>query len=237
MAGQRDFELELVREILSVISVDGFALAGGQAAIVSGIVDRPSEDLDLFTNRYKEAILPAAAERALGHLRGKGYEVVVDDAVTNDNFLRAIVQDAQGHRTKVELGYDYREYPSIQMDIGPVIDMRDFAAAKMNAFCGRDKVRDTIDLYGLLERGGFTEDEIVILAAEFDAGFHIPLLVSRLELEASRPVGAFEEYGVDALRASSILARMSSWATRLRSEAAAAAAAATLPPPSWGIGI
>ncbi|MBK5239018.1 MAG: hypothetical protein JJE28_07920 [Actinomycetales bacterium] len=57
------------------------------------------------------------------------------------------------------------------------------------------------------------------MAAEFDAGFHIPLLVSRLELEASRPVGAFEEYGVDARRASSILARMSSWATRLRSEA------------------
>lgn len=214
--GQREFERELAKQLLDVLAVDGFALAGGQAAIAHGIVDRQSEDLDFFSNQMRDQVLPVAAKKAVDHLRAEGYLVDVDEDVSNDSFLRAIVHDQTGQETKIELAYDYREWPPVQMDIGPVIDLRDFAAAKMNAFCGRDKVRDTIDVFALVENGNFTEDQIVKLAQDFDAGFHLPLLAARLELEAQRPDIAFAEYGVNPARASQIRERMGAWEQRVR---------------------
>ncbi|MGH3706973.1 MAG: hypothetical protein ACRDRU_27550 [Pseudonocardiaceae bacterium] len=42
---------EFVRIGLGVTCDYGFALAGGYALVTHGLVDRPTEDVDLFTNR------------------------------------------------------------------------------------------------------------------------------------------------------------------------------------------
>jgi hypothetical protein len=44
------FQAEVAQIALRVSSVHGFALGGGQALVAHGIVDRPTEDVDLFTD-------------------------------------------------------------------------------------------------------------------------------------------------------------------------------------------
>ena len=49
----------------------GFALAGGNALIVHGIVDRPTDDVDLFSDQ--ETAVAAAAEAVEAALREAGF--------------------------------------------------------------------------------------------------------------------------------------------------------------------
>lgn len=44
------FPTDVARRALDATRAHGFALAGGQALIAHGIVSRPTEDVDLFTN-------------------------------------------------------------------------------------------------------------------------------------------------------------------------------------------
>ena len=45
-----DFHSRVVRVGLAALARYGFALAGGYAVQVHGLVERPSEDVDLFTD-------------------------------------------------------------------------------------------------------------------------------------------------------------------------------------------
>ncbi len=45
------FQTEVARVALSAAKDHGFALGGGHALIAHGIVQRPTEDIDLFTDR------------------------------------------------------------------------------------------------------------------------------------------------------------------------------------------
>ncbi|MDQ1657316.1 MAG: hypothetical protein QOD41_2399, partial [Cryptosporangiaceae bacterium] len=67
------FQADVARLALAVSSQYGFALGGGQALIAHGIVDRVTEDIDLFTDQ-DQAVQEAAnaVERAL---RQAGFEV------------------------------------------------------------------------------------------------------------------------------------------------------------------
>src|SRR5579864_259496 len=49
----------------------GFALGGGNALIAHGVIDRPTEDIDLFTDR--ENGVAAAADAVEAALRQAGY--------------------------------------------------------------------------------------------------------------------------------------------------------------------
>jgi hypothetical protein len=46
--GSREFQAEVARVALAVARDHGFALAGGNALAVHGIISRPTEDVDLF---------------------------------------------------------------------------------------------------------------------------------------------------------------------------------------------
>lgn len=47
-AGGEPLALTVMRVALTVSREYGFALAGGQALIAHGLIDRPTEDIDLF---------------------------------------------------------------------------------------------------------------------------------------------------------------------------------------------
>jgi len=46
--GSREFQAEVARVALAAARDHGFALAGGNALAVHGIISRPTEDVDLF---------------------------------------------------------------------------------------------------------------------------------------------------------------------------------------------
>lgn len=72
---------ELHRQVATVAlqaaAGHGFALGGGNALIAHGIIDRPTQDVDLFTNR--ESGVAAAAGSVEAALREAGFQVERQD--------------------------------------------------------------------------------------------------------------------------------------------------------------
>ncbi len=53
----------------------GFALAGGHAIAAHGILERPSEDVDLFADWQRRADFPAAVDEVIAAYRAEGFDV------------------------------------------------------------------------------------------------------------------------------------------------------------------
>ena len=72
---------ELHRQVaaiaLSAASRYGFALGGGNALIAHGVIDRPTQDIDLFTDN--EHGVQAASRAVETALRAAGYQVEQPD--------------------------------------------------------------------------------------------------------------------------------------------------------------
>jgi hypothetical protein len=66
-----DLHREVVGVALRAAARYGFALGGGNALIAHGVIDRPTEDIDLFTDR--EHGVAAAADAVEAALRQAGY--------------------------------------------------------------------------------------------------------------------------------------------------------------------
>jgi hypothetical protein len=111
--------LELAEIGLRVAGRYGFALAGGYAVQAHGILNRPSEDIDLFTAWERRDEFAAAVDAVVGAYRAAGYAVAVTQQL--DTFARLAVTDqAQpDHPYKVELAANWRALPPVMMDVGP----------------------------------------------------------------------------------------------------------------------
>jgi hypothetical protein len=51
----------------------GFALAGGHAIAAHGILDRPSEDVDLFADWHRRADFPTAVDEVIAAFAAEGF--------------------------------------------------------------------------------------------------------------------------------------------------------------------
>jgi hypothetical protein len=76
-----DFQIKVARLALAAARDHGFALAGGQALIAHGVVDRLTHDIDLFTDL--DDGVQAAAEVVATVLRARG--LIVDEVPEGDD--------------------------------------------------------------------------------------------------------------------------------------------------------
>ena len=104
------FQAEVAWTALAAIGGHGFALAGAGALIAHGLIDRLTQDLDLFSP------MPGGAAHVAGTLQraleAAGFGVTVDSArtVTGGDFARLEV--TRGDRSvQVDLGRDWRQHP------------------------------------------------------------------------------------------------------------------------------
>ena len=169
-------ELQLrVRSIVAQLPESGvFALAGGAALIVSGIVARPTDDLDFFAPHPQRVDALLGAARAA--LEAEGLEVTT--LSEGPTFARLRVESGT-EATNVDLASDYRLMPALATGDGPVLAEAELAADKVLALAGRAEERDFIDFEGLVRR--FDIDELCELAASKDLGFRREHLVAALE--------------------------------------------------------
>ena len=65
------FQAEVAWTALAAISGQGFALAGAGALIAHGLVDRPTQDLDLFSPLPRPARSPPSCSRLCGKLASR----------------------------------------------------------------------------------------------------------------------------------------------------------------------
>lgn len=124
---------ELHRQVaataLAAAAGHGFALGGGNALLAHGIISRPTQDVDLFTDQ--EHGVEAAADAVEAALRGAGFTVErqqADDGGLADIFpdpgeglAEWIVSSPRGAQILLQLAYFDRSREPVVMEIGPVL--------------------------------------------------------------------------------------------------------------------
>jgi hypothetical protein len=149
-----DFYSRVARVALTVATKHGFVLGGGFAWLVTGLVRRPTEDVDLFTDTA--GAVGAAAGEVAQALTAAGYRVVREEG---DELFDGMAEDLQeflvaGPDRALRLTLcrlDRRRTPVV-MELGPVMHLDDLVATKVAALVNRREVRDYIDVAAALER-------------------------------------------------------------------------------------
>ncbi|HET6484027.1 MAG TPA: nucleotidyl transferase AbiEii/AbiGii toxin family protein [Actinoplanes sp.] len=153
MASVDDFYADVARVALAVATKHGFVLGGGFAWLVNGLVKRPTEDVDLFTDTAG-GVAAAAGEVALA-LRAAGYRVVREEGdelfAGMDEDLREFLVATDDRALRLTLCRLDRHQTPVVMELGPVMHLDDLVATKVAALVNRREVRDYIDIAAALE--------------------------------------------------------------------------------------
>jgi hypothetical protein len=210
-----DYQREVTRLALDSLAGGGFALAGSGAIREHGIIDRPTQDIDLFTSVTSPEAFAESTKRLAATLRESGFEVEEDRNAPQ--YAKFTVTSLAGQRVEVDLAVDWRSEEPVTLSIGPVLSLPDAVASKVSAVYSRAEVRDYLDLDSIRESGRFSDDEILELAGDRDPGFNVQMFAGQLDqinrLGSTRRV---EEYGVGEQELAQLKSRLSGWAEQLR---------------------
>jgi nucleotidyltransferase AbiEii toxin of type IV toxin-antitoxin system len=207
--------LRLAEIGLRVAGRYGFALAGGYAVQAHGILERPSEDVDLFTDWERRGDFAAAVEAVVGGYRAAGYIVEVTQQF--DTFARLAATDpaTPDRPYRVELAANWRSLPPVMMDIGPVLHVDDVVAGKMSALFTRAEPRDFLDVDAALMTGRYTREGLIDLAEQADAGFDRRVFADLLSMLRRYPDRRFAAYGASPDHIAAMRNRFDEWRAHL----------------------
>lgn len=196
----------------------GFALAGGYAVQAHGILERPSEDIDLFTAWDRRDDFNVAVDAVVGAYRADGY--TVDVVQRFETFARLAVTDpAMPHLPyKVELAANWRSLPPVMMAVGPVLHVEDVVAGKMSALFTRAEPRDFLDVDAAVMTGRYTREQLLELAEQADAGFDRRVLADLFVMLQRYPDRRFAAYGSDPAHIAAMRERYAQWREQLLAE-------------------
>ncbi|GAA0745411.1 nucleotidyl transferase AbiEii/AbiGii toxin family protein [Dactylosporangium roseum] len=206
------FHVDVARIALAVAERHGFVLGGGFAWLMNGLVERPTEDVDLFTDT--DGAAGAAADAVCAALRAAGYTVHQERA---DDLLDLFAGFDQreftvgdGTRTvRLTLSrLDRRESP-VMMDVGPVMHLDDLIATKVAALVNRREVRDYIDVAAALER--YTVEELLDLARRQDPALEDEDVVAAGRYLDRLDDGRFTFYGLTAGHVATLRGKLRHW--------------------------
>ncbi|WP_250035089.1 nucleotidyl transferase AbiEii/AbiGii toxin family protein [Paractinoplanes maris] len=214
MAGVDDFYSEVARIALAVADKHGFVLGGGFAWLVNGLVQRPTEDVDLFTDTAGG--VAAAADEVAAALREAGYRVVREEG---DELFAGMEEDLQeflvatsSRALRLTLCRLDRSKKPVVMELGPVMHLDDLVATKVAALVNRREVRDYIDVAAALER--YPLETLLTLARNVD-----PALDPEDVADAGRYLdrlhdARFALYGLSASQIAELRQRLAQWPRR-----------------------
>ena len=190
----------------------GFALAGGYAVQAAGFLQRPSEDIDLFTIWDRRGEFETAADAIVAAYRSAGLRVEAERR--HDTFLRLTVSDGE-QTAKVELGIDLRANEPVRISIGPVLHPDDAVANKIMALYERALARDFIDIDAVLRSGRYDEAALLRLAERSDITFDRQLFADALAVAQQLDDDDFAQYGVTGARLADLRQRFARWRAQL----------------------
>ncbi|MCW2896213.1 MAG: hypothetical protein JWO75_5702 [Actinomycetia bacterium] len=160
---------------LRVATRHGFALGGGNALIAHGLITRPTQDVDLFTN--EETGVEAAASSVETALREAGFDADREDKIAElsdmfegmgEGLAEWTVTAQDGRRMMLQMAYFDRTAQPVTMDVGPVLRLEDVVGGKVCALAGRAEPRDYIDTAAALRL--YSIDQVIGLARKLDPG-------------------------------------------------------------------
>ena len=196
---------ELQREVATIAlrtaARHGFALAGGNALIAHGIVDRPTDDVNLFSDQ--ETAVTAAAEAVEAALREAGFQAERRDQAggleeifygMGEGLAEWIITAPGGQQTMLQMAYFDRTRGPVTMDVGPVLDLEDLAGSKVCALASRVEPRDYIDTAAALRR--YSVQQLISFARRLDPGLEDRDFADAGVQLDRMPDGLFTRYGL-----------------------------------------
>ena len=161
---------------LDAAAEHGFALAGGNALLAHEVGNRPTQDVDLFTNQAGG--VGAAAESVEAALRAAGFRADRVDKTSGladifgpgmgTGLAEWIVSTPEGRRMTLQMSYFDRGREPVSMDVGPVLDLEDVLGGKVNALASRVEPRDYVDTANALQR--YRPAQLISFGKRIDPG-------------------------------------------------------------------
>lgn len=210
------FHRRVARIALAVAASEGFALGGGNALIAHGVVNRMTEDVDLFTDREDgvaraagavQAALLASGLAADRHDKTGGLSDIFEGM--GEQMAEWAVAGSARDYTTLQMAYIERRRKPIPMDVGPVLDLEDVVGSKVCALASRVATRDYIDTAAALKH--FSIHELIALARALDGG-----LTHRDFADAARRLddmddALFGRYGLAATDVAELRRQFAAW--------------------------
>ena len=153
----------------------GFALGGGNALIAHGITERPTQDVDVFSD--EQGGVEAAADAVEAALGDAGFGTERRDKTDGladifygmgEGLAEWIVTAPGGEQMLLQMAYFDRVRRPVIMDIGPVLDLEDVVGGKVCALASRAEPRDYLDTAAAMERYGI--GQMIGFARRLDPG-------------------------------------------------------------------
>jgi hypothetical protein len=211
---------ELQREVATIAlrtaARHGFALAGGNALIAHGIIDRPTDDVDLFSDQ--ETAVAAAADAVAGALRDAGFETVRRDTDgglgdifygMGQGLAEWIITAPDGQQTMLQMAYFDRTRGPVTMDVGPVLDLEDLAGSKICALASRVEPRDYVDTAAALQR--YSVAQLISFARRLDPGLEDRDFADAGSQLDRMPDGVFVRYGLSPADVARLRQQFAAW--------------------------
>jgi hypothetical protein len=194
----------------------GFALGGGNALIAHGITERPTQDVDVFSDL--EGGVQAAADAVETALRDVGFETDRRDKTAGladvfygmgEGLAEWIVTAPGGEQMMLQMAYFDRSRRPVIMDIGPVLDLEDVVGGKVCALASRAEPRDYIDTAAAMDH--YSIEQMIGFARRLDPG-----LTDRDFGDAGQRLDrwgdvVFASFGLSSRDASELRERFAAW--------------------------
>lgn len=202
------FQAEVARVALAAAADRGFALAGGNALVAHGLVERVTQDVDLFS---PEPGAPGAVVQPVRRaLESAGYRVEVTRRPQDSGGEFAQLTVSSGEQTMLlDLARDWRLQEPIRLDIGPVLHIDDAVGSKVAAMVGRGLPRDFIDVAAALHR--YNREQLMSLTFVRDPGLRVVDFTDAARALDDIPAEAFAPYGLDETAVSGLRAQFADW--------------------------
>jgi hypothetical protein len=165
----------VARIALRAASKHGFALGGGNALMAHGVIDRVTQDVDLFTD--EEHGVEAAAGAVEAALRSAGFAAEREDKTAGladifegmgEGLAEWTINAPDGRQMMLQMAYFDRASEPVIMDFGPVLDLEDAIGGKVCALATRAVPRDYLDTAAALDR--YRVADLIGFARRLDPG-------------------------------------------------------------------
>src|SRR5262245_3468296 len=206
------FHESLARIGLDAAEQYGFALAGGYAVQAAGFLQRPTEDIDLFTAWERRGDFETGAQAIVDAYRAAGLRVEAERR--HDTFTRLAVSDG-GQTATVDLGVDMRANEPVRISIGPVLHPDDAVANKMRALYERAHACDFVDIDAVLRSGRYDRSMLLQLAERSDITFDRSVFVEALTQAQLLDANDFAHYGLVGEELDDLRHRFALWRAEL----------------------
>ncbi|GHJ46813.1 hypothetical protein Cs7R123_41550 [Catellatospora sp. TT07R-123] len=170
-SGAQALQDDVARIALSVARAHGFALGGGHALNLYGIVHRATEDVDLFTDldggvRAAGQIVAAALRDVGLHVTEHGDDLGDLFEGLDDELVEFEVTRGPDVMRLTLARFDRERGPVLVMDIGPVLHLDDVLGGKIAALAARAEPRDYVDVAAAQRR--YDRDQLIELGLRAD---------------------------------------------------------------------